>query len=47
MKFSDIVEDEFNSLEQICDVEQYKLTPRAFSMDGVWSFFLILYYLYG
>ena len=39
MNFSDIIEDEFNSLEQSCDIEQYKLTPRAFSMKGVCSFF--------
>ena len=39
MKFMDIVEDELQSLNDYLDVDKYKLTPNAFRLGGVWSFF--------
>lgn len=39
MKFMDILENEFSLINRYSDVNDYKLTPRAFSMDSIWTFF--------
>ena len=39
MKFMDIIENEFSLINRYSEVNDYKLTPRAFSMDSIWTFF--------
>ena len=39
MKFMEILDSNFRSLKSYMDIDKYKLTPRAFSQNGVWSFF--------
>ena len=39
MKFMDILENEFSLINRYSDVSDYKLIPRAFSMDSNWTFF--------
>ena len=36
--FMDILENEFLGIKEYCDVCGYNLTPRAFSMESIWSF---------
>lgn len=38
MDFMDILENEFLGIKEYCDVCGYNLTPRAFSMESIWSF---------
>ena len=38
MKFMEILEKQFSSLELYTNAENYKITPRAFTMDGKWEF---------
>ena len=35
----DILENEFSLINRYSDVNDYKLTPRAFSMNSIWTFF--------
>ena len=45
MKFMDILENEFSLINRYSNVNDYKLTPRAFSMDSNWTFFDYLIFI--
>ena len=45
MKFMEILEKQFSTLELYTNADKYKITPRAFTMNGKWSFFDYLLFI--
>lgn len=41
----EILEKQFSSLELHTNADKYKITPRAFTMEGIWSFFDYLLFI--
>ena len=39
MNFMEILDNTLTSIKSYINIDKYKLTPRAFSMNGIWSFF--------